>query len=135
MEPEDTNSISPEAIDKLLKFLPYFKKHEAEDLFTFFPPEKQEDGSVRVGHYTYHPRLLRFFDLVNKDWIISDYVGKISWEHLENKKWITNADIHDLKLAFTFLARAEYWSNGAWVTALEESIFTDLLERLERLSE
>lgn len=134
--PQIIEESSHEVIEKLLNYLPFFKKYDLKDLVTHYPPEKQKDGSTHFGYYNYHQGISDFFEILYEyNWHIEDYIDQIKWEQLEDQEWIEQANLNDLRLAFTFLARSEYWAEGSWKKALEKDFFRQLLERLHELNE
>jgi hypothetical protein len=128
------NEPPKEAILALINFLPFFQGHAPEELYAYQPPKQQEGGSIQIGYNSYHPKISEFFEVLYEHNLhVGEYVGKIGWEQLEDEQWIKQADLYDLRLALTFLARSEKWAMGSWKKALEKEMFQQLLIQIQQV--
>jgi ADP-ribosylglycohydrolase len=123
------------AIEKLCKFLPYFKTATMESVCKWTPAEKTEEKQYITPYPTYDKTLLEFIDEVyNSNLLYTDYMSVTQNLHEELNNVIKTADLDLLRAILTYHVRAERFGDGAWATAVEEKVFLRILKRLKEIS-
>jgi len=123
------SSIKPEAVENILKYLPFFRETQ-EELYTY-------NGEAVLDPFTYHSRVSEFISDLYAGNFIQAY-DWMSWRdtaksYIDNPAAIQQADWDALIRLITYHIRRDRFVSGHLKSALDQQQFVHILERIEEL--
>jgi len=126
MKMETDSEITKDKIDELLPFLPIFESCESDLI-------KEWKGDV-FPYPDYDEAVTSFFELLNQPcWRDYDYIPEQAAKRVDDKQFIQDADISEIKTMFTYCLRGERFCDGYLGSAIKTGTVTALLKRLKTL--
>ena len=124
------NIPSKTSIKELTDFLTLLYGNEIEKSKT-----EPKDDLISGGFYTYHPSLIKFFEIASQEhWKDYKYVDNFSEEMIQPGK-IEEASINQLKTIITWCDRVERFVEGHCEYVIENGIIKRVLKRLIQLND
>ena len=133
MKVEQTQ-LTDESISKIIAYLPYFLE---DNKFGEWSGGDKVDGVIQMPHLEYSDKVIEFLKLlygtkflVNFDWGSWDEGRDI----IGSPELIQQADLLTLRMLLTAIVRNDRFCNGALLSAIENGIIQEILNRLNVLS-
>jgi hypothetical protein len=132
----ESEPITREKIDELLRFLPLFTVPGRHFIIKWDGLEKMPDGAITMPFPLYAEDVEEFFRLASQPcWNDYDYTKSNASEMLNYEEFIKNASIENVKTMLTYCVRSERFCDGFWNSVLSSGRVVVLLKRLEVLRE
>jgi len=124
-------SITSEQIDQLLDYLPYFTRFRTEDVKWF---TSSNADVATFPHPLYPDPVIEFFRLAGQPhWSDYDYSPKEQISCLQDRDYIDQANLAQIKSLLTYCVRGERFSDGFWLSTIKEGVILTILERLAKI--
>ena len=130
----EEDSITPERIDELLRFLPLFDVPGREFIEKWAGGEKTRDGAIIRPYPVYPQDVKDFYHLAGQDcWSDYDYEPQGASKMLQDDEFIRTATVENIKTMLTYCVRGERFCDGVWAEMLRSGRIVAILKRLQVL--
>lgn len=127
---------SRDDIEKLLAYLPLFEQRNRQFIKQWNGGEKLENGSITLAYSVFEEDVEHFFRLASEPcWMNSKYNPETAGHMIEDRQYVSKADIESIRTMLTYCVRGERFCDGHWGSVLETGKVVAILLRLEIMLE